>query len=77
MTARPADRASAPAHQWLTTYRSGAGDPDSGWFNAEGYVRDGDMITYLVIRNAGQDYNYDRQRQSSRCSCAEAGRGAP
>ncbi len=49
-----------PAQQWMTTYRPVPGDSDSVWFNAEGFVRSADMITYLVIRNAGQDYNYPR-----------------
>lgn len=44
--------------QWMVTYRPVPGEPDSVWFNAEGYVRDGDTLTYLVIRSAGQDYNY-------------------
>jgi hypothetical protein len=44
---------------WLVTYRPVPNEPNSVWFNAEGLVRDGDVITYLVIRNAGQDYNYE------------------
>lgn len=37
-----------------------AGAPDDTVFSGEGYVRDGDTITYLVLRNVGQDYNYDQ-----------------
>lgn len=44
--------------QWMTTYRPVPGEPDSTWFNAEGFVRSADMITYLVIRSSGQDYDY-------------------
>jgi hypothetical protein len=50
-------------HQWLTTYRPVAGDPDSQWFQAAGYVADGDTLTFLVITNPGQDYNYDEGQQ--------------
>jgi hypothetical protein len=42
---------------WLVTYGPGP-DADSQWFDAEGYVVDGDTLTYVVIRVAGQDYNY-------------------
>jgi hypothetical protein len=42
---------------WLVTYGP-APDPESQWFDAEGYVVDGDTLTYVVIRVAGQDYNY-------------------
>ncbi|MBA3232422.1 MAG: hypothetical protein H0T17_00500 [Propionibacteriales bacterium] len=48
------------AKQWLVTYRPVPGDPESVWFHAEGFVRRGDAITFLVIRTAGQDYNYPR-----------------
>ena len=44
--------------QWMVTYRPVRGQPDSVWFNSAGFVRDGDTITYLVYRSAGQDYNY-------------------
>jgi hypothetical protein len=43
---------------WLVTYGPGP-DPDTGWFNAEGYVVDGDTLTYVVMVLAGQDYNYE------------------
>ncbi len=52
-----------PGRRWMTTYRPVPGEPDSVWFNAEGFVRSADMITYLVIRNAGQDYNYPRGKE--------------
>ncbi len=44
---------------WLSTYGPVAGDPDAVWFVAEGFVRDGDTLTYLVMQSAGQDYNYE------------------
>ncbi len=60
--------------QWLTTYKPVPGQPDLAWFNAEGYVRSGDMITYLVIRSAGQDYNYPRGRQPMQLAVKQAAR---
>lgn len=45
--------------QWLVTYRPVPGDPDASWLQAEGFVRDGDTLTYLVMTTAGQDYNYE------------------
>lgn len=44
--------------QWMVTYRPVPGEPDSVWFNSEGFIRDGDTITYLAYKSAGQDYNY-------------------
>lgn len=43
---------------WLTTYRPVAGHPDESWFHAEGFVTDGDTMTYVVFVSPGQDYNY-------------------
>jgi len=48
-----------PGQQWLVTYRPVAGDPNASWLQAEGFVRDGDTMTYLVMTTAGQDYNYE------------------
>ncbi len=59
--------------QWMVTYRPVPNDPDSVWFNAEGFVRDGDVITYLVIRNAGQDYNYEVGQEPMDLAVAVAG----
>ena len=33
--------------------------PRLSWLQAEGFVRDGDTLTYLVMTTAGQDYNYE------------------
>ncbi len=60
------------AQQWLTTYQPVPDQPDLAWFNAEGYVRSGDMITYLVIRSAGQDYNYPRGKQPMQLAVKQA-----
>lgn len=46
------------ARQWLSTYGPVPGDPDATNFHAEGVVRAGFRISYVVIHNAGQDYNY-------------------
>lgn len=44
---------------WLVTYRPVPGDPNAAWLQAEGFVRDGDTLTYLVMTTPGQDYNYE------------------
>jgi hypothetical protein len=51
------------AHSRLVGYGPVEGDPDAGYFNGEGYVRDGDVISYLVMHNVGQDYNYDEDKE--------------
>lgn len=51
--------ATGPGQQWLVMYGPVPGDPDASWMQAEGYVRDGDTMTYLVMTTAGQDYNYE------------------
>ncbi|MBA2445704.1 MAG: hypothetical protein H0V49_10280 [Nocardioidaceae bacterium] len=43
---------------WLSTYGPVEGDPNAAWFVAEGFVADGDTMTYLVMTSVGQDYNY-------------------
>ena len=50
------------------------GAPDDTVFSGEGYVRDGDTITYLVLRNIGQDYNYDEGAQPVQVALSVAGR---
>ena len=45
-------------HQRLVSYGPVQGDPDSTYFNGEGYVRDGDVMSYLVFHSVGQDYDY-------------------
>lgn len=47
-----------PAVHWLSTYGPVEGDPDAAWFVAEGFVSDGDTLTYLVMTSVGQDYSY-------------------
>jgi hypothetical protein len=47
-----------PGVHWLVSHLPGP-DRESRWFDAEGYVVDGDTLTYVVIRVAGQDYNYE------------------
>ena len=46
------------AHHRLLGFGPVEGDPDSQYFNGEGYVRDGDVLSYLVMHSVGQDYNY-------------------
>jgi hypothetical protein len=45
-------------HHRLIGFGPVEGDPDSQYFNGEGYVRDGDVLSYLVMHSVGQDYNY-------------------
>ncbi len=47
-----------PGHQRLISYGPVEGDPDAAYFNGEGYVRDGDVISYVVFHSVGQDYDY-------------------
>lgn len=61
--------------QWLTTYGpTPSGSPDERWFEATGYVADGDTLTMLVMANVGQDYNYPAGEQPMDLAVQEAGR---
>jgi hypothetical protein len=61
--------------QWLTLYGPApSGSPDEGWFEAVGYVADGDTLTLLVMANVGQDYNYDAGRQPMDLAVQETAR---
>ena len=53
----PAD--SGAANWYLLTYGPVSGDPDSGYFDAQGLTRVGKAISVLEMRLAGQDYNYE------------------
>jgi hypothetical protein len=57
---RTVDTVVGAGQQRLVTYRPVEDDPDASWFQAEGFVRDGDTITYAIVATAGQDYNYER-----------------
>lgn len=46
------------AHQRLVSFGPVNGKAHAAYFNGEGYVRDGDVISYLVMHSVGQDYNY-------------------
>ncbi len=50
-----------PATHWLVTHGPAPGR-GSSWFDAEGYVVDGDTLTYTVIRVVSQDYSYPAGR---------------
>ena len=52
-----------PGQQWLTSYKPAPGGPDYGWFQATGFVTDGDTLTFLVMTSVGQDYNYPAGKQ--------------
>lgn len=50
--------------QWrLATYGPVKGDPDSQFFDATGYVRDGRRISLTTMVNVGQDYNYPQGKE--------------
>ncbi len=57
------DTVVGPGHERLVSYGPVEGDPDAGYFNGEGYVRDGDVISYVVFHSVGQDYNYPAGQQ--------------
>lgn len=38
--------------RWLSSYRPVPGDPGALWMHAEGFVRDGDRVSYLVLAAA-------------------------
>lgn len=50
-------------HHRLIGYGPVKGDPHSMYFNGEGYVRDGDVLSYLVMHSVGQDYNYEDDQE--------------
>jgi hypothetical protein len=61
--------------QWLTIYGPAPGGSlDEGWFQAAGFVADGDTLTFLVIANVGQDYNYEDGQQPMDLAVQEAAR---
>ena len=43
---------------YLLTYGPAEGDPDSGYFDAQGVVRVGNRVAVLRMALVGQDYNY-------------------
>jgi hypothetical protein len=44
---------------YLLSYGPVEGDPDSGWFDAEGFAVVGDRIAVVRLALVGQDYNYE------------------
>jgi hypothetical protein len=45
-------------HWYLLTYGPAEGDPDAGYFDAQGLALVGDRIAVLRLTLIGQDYNY-------------------
>ncbi|MGH3470891.1 MAG: hypothetical protein ACRDPG_02435 [Nocardioidaceae bacterium] len=62
-----------PAEDWMVTFRPVPQGRTASWWNAEGFVRDGDTLTYLVIVSAGQDYDYPTGQQPMERALAVAG----
>lgn len=52
-----------PGEQWLSSFGPVPDNPDDTWFQGEGFVEDDDTLSYIVIVNAGQDYNYEVGQQ--------------
>ena len=59
----PVSTSVGTAHSRVASFGPVPGDPDSTYFNGEGYVRDGDVISYLVVHSIGQDYNYEQGQE--------------
>jgi hypothetical protein len=62
-----------PGEQWLSMFGPVPDDPDASWFQGEGFVEDGDTLTYIVIVNVGQDYNYENGQQPMDLALVAAG----
>jgi hypothetical protein len=62
-----------PAEHWLSAYGPLNDNPDEGWFQAEGFVADGDTLTYVVILSVGQDYDYEPGQQPVELALGIAG----
>jgi len=54
----PVDAEGGFGHWYLLTYGPTQGDPDAGFFDAQGLTRVGNTISALQMRLVGQDYNY-------------------
>ena len=63
-----------PGEQWLSSFGPVPGHPDDGWFQGEGFVEDADTLTYIVIVNVGQDYDYSDGQQPLDVALAVAGK---
>jgi hypothetical protein len=59
--------------EWLSSFGPVAGHADEAWFQGEGFVADGDTLTYVVIASIGQDYNYEPGQQPVELALAVAG----
>jgi len=50
--------------EWrLAVYGPVEGDPDAGYFDATGYVKEGSRISLVTMVNVGQDFNYPRGQE--------------
>lgn len=54
----PVEARGALGHWYLLAYGPAPGDPDAGYFDAQGLARVGRTIAALEMRVVGQDYNY-------------------
>ena len=53
------DTDAGTGHWYLVTYAPAEGDPDAGYFDAQGIALVGDRIAVLRLTLVGQDYNYE------------------
>ncbi len=53
------DTGSGTGHWYLLTYGPAEGEPDAGYFDAQGIARVGRRIAVLRLTTVGQDYNYE------------------
>lgn len=54
----PVDVSGGDAEWRLAIYGPVKGDPNAGFFDATGYVKEGSRISLTTMVNVGQDYNY-------------------
>jgi hypothetical protein len=69
----PVETIVGTGHARVASYGPVKGDPDSTYFNGEGYVRDGDVISYVVFHSVGQDYNYEQGQEPAALAVMAAG----
>ena len=57
------DTQAGTGHWYLLIYGPAEGDPDSGYFDAQGIAKVGDRVAVLRLSLVGQDYNYEQGQE--------------
>lgn len=57
------DTEAGVSHWYLLTYGPAEGDPDTGYFDAQGIAMVGNRVTVLRLALIGQDYNYEHGQE--------------